>query len=273
MASVMSHELEESISDPNLNAWYDSSGNENADKCAWTFGSTYSFGGAVANMKLGTKDFLIQQNWLNANGGGCALSYTVTADFGLSVSPSSQTVPSTGGTAAYNITVTALGGFTGTVTYSALTLPSGVSGAITGNVLTLNVAGTATPGTYPIAITGISGSLSHQATATLVISAPAPPSFTIGISPSSVTVHRPGTAFYTVTITPLNKFSGTVTLSASGGKTGVTLSVSPSSITGSGTSTLKATVTTSAKKGNSTLTVTGKSGSITKSASASLQLQ
>ena len=39
MVSVMSHELEESISDPNLNAWYDSNGEESADKCAWTFGT------------------------------------------------------------------------------------------------------------------------------------------------------------------------------------------------------------------------------------------
>jgi len=41
MVSVMAHELEETISDPNLNAWYDSTGAENADKCAWTFGTTY----------------------------------------------------------------------------------------------------------------------------------------------------------------------------------------------------------------------------------------
>ena len=34
MASVLAHELEESTSDPDLNAWYDSKRNENADKCA-----------------------------------------------------------------------------------------------------------------------------------------------------------------------------------------------------------------------------------------------
>jgi hypothetical protein len=37
-------------------------GCENADKCAWTFGSTYITGsGAKANMKLGAYDYLIQQ--------------------------------------------------------------------------------------------------------------------------------------------------------------------------------------------------------------------
>src|SRR5207244_10857611 len=40
MASIISHELEEAVTDPDLNAWYSTqSGMENADKCAWTFGS------------------------------------------------------------------------------------------------------------------------------------------------------------------------------------------------------------------------------------------
>jgi hypothetical protein len=80
MASVLLHELEESVTDPDLNAWYDRKGNENADKCAWNFGTEYPVAnGAQANMKLGTRDYLIQQNWVNAmvNGvrGLCALSY------------------------------------------------------------------------------------------------------------------------------------------------------------------------------------------------------
>ena len=42
MASIIAHELEEAATDPDLNAWYDSRGDENADKCAWTFGTTYT---------------------------------------------------------------------------------------------------------------------------------------------------------------------------------------------------------------------------------------
>jgi hypothetical protein len=75
MASIIAHELEEAVTDPNLNAWYDSRGQENADKCAWTFGSTYTVNGALANMRLGTRDYLIQQNWVNASGGFCAKTY------------------------------------------------------------------------------------------------------------------------------------------------------------------------------------------------------
>ncbi|MGZ4980558.1 MAG: hypothetical protein ACXV8U_21660 [Methylobacter sp.] len=86
MASIIAHELEEAVTDPNLNAWYDSKGAENADKCAWTFGNTYSSpsNGSLANMNLGGLDFLIQQNWVNAQkqnsdgtttNGYCSLSY------------------------------------------------------------------------------------------------------------------------------------------------------------------------------------------------------
>ena len=76
MASIIAHELEESVTDPDLNAWYDRRGMENADKCAWTFGSTYATpNGALANMKLGSRDYLIQRNWVNASGGLCAKSY------------------------------------------------------------------------------------------------------------------------------------------------------------------------------------------------------
>ena len=40
LANVTGHELEEARSDPaNPGAWYDSSGAENGDKCAWTFGA------------------------------------------------------------------------------------------------------------------------------------------------------------------------------------------------------------------------------------------
>jgi hypothetical protein len=76
MASIIAHELEEATTDPDLNAWYDKRGYENADKCAWTFGATYiTANGAHANMNLGGLDFLIQQNWVNASGGYCSLRY------------------------------------------------------------------------------------------------------------------------------------------------------------------------------------------------------
>jgi hypothetical protein len=76
MASIISHELEEAATDPDLNAWYDRRGMENADKCAWTFGATHTVtNGAQANMTFGGRDWLIQQNWVNGSGGYCAVGY------------------------------------------------------------------------------------------------------------------------------------------------------------------------------------------------------
>jgi hypothetical protein len=76
MASIISHELEEAVTDPDLNAWYDRRGMENADKCAWTFGTTSrAANGSAYNMVLGGTQYLIQRNWVNASGGFCATAY------------------------------------------------------------------------------------------------------------------------------------------------------------------------------------------------------
>ena len=72
MASIMAHESEEAASDPDLNAWYDSTGEENADKCAWKFGPLHTApNGSRYNQTLGGHNWLIQMNWENARGGGC----------------------------------------------------------------------------------------------------------------------------------------------------------------------------------------------------------
>jgi hypothetical protein len=76
MASIIAHELEEAATDPDLNAWYDSRGYENADKCAWTFGTeSTASNGSKYNVTLGSRQYLIQQNGVNASGGYCAMSY------------------------------------------------------------------------------------------------------------------------------------------------------------------------------------------------------
>lgn len=72
MASIMAHEAEEMLTDPDLNAWYDSRGAENADKCAWRFGpTTGTIGRGAYNQTFGSHHWLIQMNWENARGGGC----------------------------------------------------------------------------------------------------------------------------------------------------------------------------------------------------------
>ena len=65
LGNVSGHELSEALTDPHGDAWYDNSGNENADKCAWTFGNS------LVQFSNNTS-WKIQGNWSNAaytNGG------------------------------------------------------------------------------------------------------------------------------------------------------------------------------------------------------------
>jgi hypothetical protein len=73
--NVTSHENIEAITDPLGTAWYDSSGNEIGDKCAWNFGSPLGGSpGAEYNEAFGTGHYYLQQEWSNANG-GCVQRY------------------------------------------------------------------------------------------------------------------------------------------------------------------------------------------------------
>ncbi len=87
--SIIAHEVEETNTDPQGNAWYDAyQGHtyENADKCQDDFGTTYlTANGATANMNIADKDFLVQQNWEIGNHQGCATKFGVAT---LSISPS-----------------------------------------------------------------------------------------------------------------------------------------------------------------------------------------
>lgn len=73
--NVLAHEIEETTTDMMGNAWFDNRGYENADKCAWQFGTTTTSHGGVSNIPIGTKWFLVQMNWINSGSGGCRLSF------------------------------------------------------------------------------------------------------------------------------------------------------------------------------------------------------
>jgi hypothetical protein len=276
MASIIAHELEEAVTDPDLNAWYDSAGNENADKCAWTFGALFTApNGAAANMKLGTLDYLIQQNWVNATGGYCALSFaSPNPDFTLSVSPSSHSVAPGGSTAPYTVTITPSNGFTGTVNLSASGLPSGAAATFSPSAATITsslTVGTTTAvaaGSYPFTIKGTSGSLSHSTSATLVVSSTG--DFSISVQPTSQTVHRGSAVRYTVRATASGGFNSTVQFSVSGLPSRTSGTFSPSSVNGSGTSTLTVTTRSRTRTGTYSLVIRGTSGTRTHTTAATL---
>jgi hypothetical protein len=58
VANVTAHELAETITDPRNGGWYDGSGQENGDKCAWTFTGTVTLSNG--------SQWKLQQEWSNA---------------------------------------------------------------------------------------------------------------------------------------------------------------------------------------------------------------
>jgi hypothetical protein len=72
--NVVSHEHNEAITDPFGNAWFDSRGYENGDKCAWTFGSALGgTAGHLYNQAIGTGHYYLQREWSNRSS-GCVLT-------------------------------------------------------------------------------------------------------------------------------------------------------------------------------------------------------
>ena len=278
--SVTSHELTEAITDADVGiatvfapplAWYDMTNGEIGDICNGQQGSYVANGTA----------YTIQLEFSNA-ANNCVLPPPPSGpNFSITASPASQTVTAGAGT-SYTATATASGGFTGVVTFSVSGLPSGASAtfnpaSVTGSgSSTMSVTtSTSTPaGTYTLTVTGTSGSLVHSTTVTLVVNpVGGTPDFTISVSPASLNVTRGNTGRYTVTIGAVNGFSGTVSLSVSGQGSRVTATFSPTSVTGSGTSTLSVQVSRNATRGTRTLTIRGVSGSLSHSTTAALVIQ
>jgi subtilase family serine protease len=256
--------------------------------------SVYALTGTTANANYGSTPYShgpSLHDVTSGSNGSCSGSYLCTAtsgfdgptglgtpngiapftvgapasDFTVGVSPSTQTVTK-GTTAAYTVSVGALNGFSGSVTLSATggaatfsPNPIATSGSSTMTVATSSL----TPGTYPLTITGTSGSTTHSVAATLVVQAAQTGDFAVSVSPSSAAIGRGSTTTYSVTITPQNGFSGAVTLSATDNSSGLTESFSPNPTSTTSTLTVRAT---GLKRNRSfTVTITGTSGTLSHS--------
>jgi kumamolisin len=89
----------------------------------------------------------------------------------------------------------------------------------------------------------------------------AAPGFSLSASPSSVTILQGNSGSSTITSTVTGGFNTPVVLTASGQPAGVTVGFSPTSIAGTGPSTMNITVPSTTATGNYTITVTGTAGS------------
>src|SRR5207247_2452778 len=136
--------------------------------------------------------------------------------------------------------------------------------ATSSSTLNLTVGAGTVAGSYPLTISGVSGSLTHTTTATLVVTAP--PDFSIYAAPLSPPVAAGGSTSYSLTITPSGGFSGSVTLSLSGALHDALPIFSPNPATSS--STLNLTVGAGTVAGSYPLTISGVSGSLTHTTTA-----
>lgn len=196
--------------------------------------------------------------------------------FSLFTNTTSQSVVQ-GSCASYTASVSALvSGFNSTVTFSVSGLPANatasfspasVSGAGSSTLTVCTTASTPT-GARNLTITGTSGTEVHSTGVSLTVNAPAPPpptgNFSLSASPASLelTAGLGSTISTTITVFPLNGFTGPVSLSVSGG---LTAFLSAASVNGSGSVTLTVRAGAAVAPGNYTVTVTGTSGTLSHS--------
>lgn len=209
-----------------------------------------------------------------------AISLVVTPapvpDYTLGVSPASATT-TPGGTSSYTVTAAPLNGFAADVALSISGVPAGaassfspaaIAGGSGSSQLTLTTSAATAPGTYGLTITGTGGSTMHTASATLVVNPL--PDFAIAAAPPSAATTAGGSTAYTITITALNGFAGSVSLSVTGLPAASSGAFAPPSVAGAGSSQLTVTTTLPTPPGSYPLTITGASGALAHSASTTL---
>jgi uncharacterized membrane protein len=198
------------------------------------------------------------------------------SDFSISSAPSSVSVVQ-GGSGTSTVSTAITSGSAQTVTLSSSGQPSGTTvsfnpGSVnTGgsSTMTINVGAGTVPGPYTITVTGTGATATHTTTVALTVTA-APSDFSIGASPSSVSVAQGASGTSTISTATTNGSAQTVTLTASGQPTGASVGFSPGSVTSGVSSTMTITVGASTAAGTYTLTVTGTGTSATHTTSVSL---
>jgi len=168
-------------------------------------------------------------------------------------------------------------GFTGAVSLSLTGLPASVGTATINptpittagsSQLTVSTAASATPGSYPLTITGSSGSLQHSKTVTLTVAAAG--DFALSASRSSASIYRGQTASYPVSASSISGFAGSVSLSVSGLPAYATATWVGNPITAPGSATLRVRAASWTPRGTFTLRITGTSGGLSHLATVTL---
>jgi hypothetical protein len=105
--NVVSHEHNEAITDPQLNAWYDASGAEIGDKCAWNFGPVSGSNGSEYNQTINGHHYFLQMEWSNTNPTNqCVQTYSLGGGGGGGSVPKITFAFPLAGTVGTNVTLT-----------------------------------------------------------------------------------------------------------------------------------------------------------------------
>ena len=194
-----------------------------------------------------------------------AIALTVVPQASFSMAVSASTVSVVQGTSATDtITVTPKSGFSGKVALTVSGLPNYVAASFspastaTTSILTLIASTAAAPGTATVTVTGAAGTSSISVTFSLTIKGA--PGITLAASPASLSVSQGASGSSTITVAPVNGFTGAAALTISGLPPGVTAAFSPAST--SSTSKLTLTASAAATITTLTVTITAKSGSV-----------
>jgi hypothetical protein len=192
--------------------------------------------------------------------------YTTAPPTGTITSPAADTVITAGGSVNFGTT-------SGAASYSWV-FPGGTpTSSVAQNPGNVTFS---TAGTYVASLTvgDASGNSDPSPPTRTITVLPASPDFEVSVSPSAVTIVPGQSANFTVTLTPVSGYASTVSLSVgseNGFPSGITSGgFTPSTITGSGNSTLTMNTTTSTVPYALTLTVTGTDGTLTHTGSTTL---
>lgn len=151
------------------------------------------------------------------------------------------TVPAgTSGTTTVNTVVA--DGFDSAISLSAVGLPSGFTASfspssITGfgtSQVTFSVGLGVAPGNYTVNVAGTSAGVTETTAVSVTVASAPPATFTLGASPSSLTVQSGTSGAVSLTLTPEYGFNSAVSFSCGGLPAGATCSFSPATITPSG---------------------------------------
>ncbi len=208
---------------------------------------------------------------IEGSGGGKSFSAPLTliveeVSFSLDVSPGSITVAQ-GGEGRVRIILSATGSLPSPVELSVSGLPSDATYELTSDTispdeavyLTVKVASTTPEGTYTITVEGVMGEASSTATFELVVVAP---SFSLDVTPKSVTIKQGGYTTLRVTVTSTGALPSPVSLSVSNAPPGVSCTFSPSQLSPGSTGRLAIKVSQDAAPGDYVLVIQGVSGSV-----------